>query len=443
MNHHTPVIDNSFFRPLQYRNFFQYPPMRRLKPDDTSLAPSDLSLDEVSASRDYTIFVSIPFCRVRCNSCPYFVAFLPVHEDQEAFLDRYLARLERQIQQWASTHRFSSGCCQAVYIGGGTASLLSPRQVERVVHLLRRSFNFAEDAEITLEGNPREFRANYLQAVQHAGITRVSLGYQSSQETILRKTLNSLHTANESLRALQNALEVGFHTVNVDLLYRLPGQMFEEWQFDIATILSYEPTSVTMYEYVVHTGTASEGLIAKGRLGEQVDRETAHAWYLWAREQLLPRGYEELRHTTFSKPGHEQQYSYFTYGRGCELVGLGAKAYGFINGYQVAAPADVHQYESLVDRGVFPVMDKASPRATLCNLMERFVIFNLRRTSFVGAEAFRNRFGCNLNDIFAGQITMLTANGTLTVTSDGIKLTDLGMLWRHNVLEVFYDPALK
>jgi oxygen-independent coproporphyrinogen-3 oxidase len=440
---HALVERGEFFRSLLYRNYFQYPPMRQLKPGAPPIPATSLGLDEPLAGEDFTIFISVPFCRVRCNSCPYFVAFLPAREDQETFLDRYVARLERQLRQYASVRRFAAGRCRAVYFGGGTASLLSPRQVAHLVRLLKERFPCAEDTEITLEGNPGDFTAEYLLAARKAGATRVSLGYQSSQETILRKTLNSPHTANESLRALVSTLAAGFDTANVDLLYRLPGQTFEQWQYDIDVILGYEPESVTMYEYVVHANTAAAQLMAKGRLGQQVDRQTTHAWYLWTREQMLAHGYEEPSHGHYSKPGHEQRYSGFTYGLGCELIGLGAKAYSYVNGYQFAAPNSVPNYARLVDAGAFPVMDKASPSPSPRNLMERFVIFSLRRASAVDDTIFRRRFGRTVGEVFPDEVALLTANGTLTVTAGGIELTALGKQWRNNVLDMFYSPDFK
>jgi oxygen-independent coproporphyrinogen III oxidase len=437
------VEETGFFRSLPYRNFFQYPPMMPCRPGAAPMPLAAFDLNGSSDGADFAIFLSVPYCRVRCHSCTYFVERLPVLEDEEPFLDAYLAYVERQISQYAGARRFMSRRCAAVYFGGGTASLLSARQTERVLSLLKGGFDFADDAEITLEGNPHEFTTDYLGAVHEAGVTHISLGSQSFQETILRETLNSPHTAEESLASLECAMSAGFKTVNVDLLYRLPGQTFDQWQREIDVILRVLPGNITAYEYVVHSRTAAEGMIAKGKLGKQADPESAHAWYQSTRGQVTARGYEETSGHTFSRLGHRQRYSDLAYAQGAELIGLGAKAYSYVNGYQFAAPSRIEDYKRQVDAGLFPVMSSVSPPPTPRHLKERHVIFSLHRLSAVSANGFRKRFGISLFEEFAREFAFLEANGALTITPAGVELSEAGKGWRSNVLEAFYDPTFR
>src|SRR5229473_2804802 len=275
--HQSEELSQDFpYQPLPYINFFQYPPMKSASLDEQTTLAAKLALDKpMSREGVFTIFVSIPYCRVRCHSCPFFKEFLPSHVDKQTFLDDYVDCLDIQIRKYAAMTRFSSAKCNAVYLGGGTASLLAPDQVGRIIDTLQSSFTIEPQVEITLEGNPHEFSSlEYLQRVLQSGVTRVSLGYQSSQDTILRKMLNSPHTANDSVKALQNALATGFYTVNIDLLYRLPGQTLAQWQYDLQTAIDFGPASITIYEYVIHSGSNSERLINRGILTNPTDRDT-------------------------------------------------------------------------------------------------------------------------------------------------------------------------
>lgn len=429
-----------FFKKIPHRDLFQYPPIQHPNEGEFALDARDLDLD-ARVGNDYTIFVSIPFCRVRCNSCPYFVSLLP-QKEPDARIERYVQRLERHIDILADKARFTSGACKAVYFGGGTASLLSSEQFARLMRRLRDGLGVDDDTEVTLEGNPHEFTAAYLAAAREAGANRVSLGYQSSKQEILADRLNSPHTADEGVRALRDALAAGFRTVNVDLLYRVPGQSFAQWQEDTSFVMSLAPQSMTTYEYVVHARTVTDKRIRSGSFEAQIEREEARSWYLWLRERMLAAGYEEPSYHTFARPAHRQLYSFYSYEAGTELIGLGARSFSYVNGRHFASQATVPRYEAAIDAGLFPA-EQVSRQASRRNLMERYVIFRLRRQSQVDARHFSATFHEAITDVFRDEIEYLRANGTLEVTADGIALTELGRGWRYNVLEIFYDPRLK
>ena len=429
-----------FVEPTAYRNWFQYPPIDRPAPSGVSL--KDLIAKEHAPVGDsFVVYVSIPYCRVRCGSCSYFVALLPSEGERARLLDTYLERLDRHLAHFSRSRRYEGSQCRAVYVGGGTASLLSPPQFGRLISMLRARLPFAPDTEITLEGNPHEFTRPYLLEVREHGATRISVGFQSSQDDVLRGMLNSPHSANESLSAVVASLGAGFSTVNVDLLYRLPGQTFEQWRLDVETVLGLGPTSVTTYEYVVHERTVTARCLADGRMSAPPSHAEATSWYTWMRERMLEAGYIEYTSNRFCKPGHNQRYSAMAYAQGVELVGIGVKAYSYVNGQQFVAPKTIPQYERAVDSGAFPV-GKISAVPTFRNQMERHVIFALHRGIAVDARWFERCFGRSLHREFAPQLAKLSANGVLVVDADGFRLSKLGHHWKNNVLEAFYDPEM-
>jgi oxygen-independent coproporphyrinogen III oxidase len=430
------------FERLPYINYYRYPPIQHTV-DEVSFSADMLSiLEPLPNEQLFTIFISIPYCRVKCHSCPFFKQLLSARADGREILEAYLKALTMELTGYGSSARFSSARCGAVYLGGGTASLLEADQVRRLVQAIKNHFNLEDDAEITLEGNPREFTSEYLKEVRACGVNRVSVGLQSFQPPVLNTILNSPHEGNESWRVAADVMATGFDTVNIDLLYRLPGQTFEQWRYDVRTVLTFQPDSITMNEYVVHNGSASQKLIDRGTLRQQADLSTGHRWYSWARLVLETSGYLEFRKGSFAKAGHEQKYATLTYGKGCEMIGLGAGAYSFINGYQFMAPENPDAYCEAVREGQFPVVSRVSTRATMQNLMERFIIFSFFTSSLCRAD-FKQRFGIDPLKAFPETFLKLEQSGLLLIEENDIKLTALGNEWKENVRYEFYDPSLK
>lgn len=435
---------DSFFRQLPYVNLYQYPPPKPATLDEQLSLAGKLALDQamISIPSLFTIFVSIPYCRSRCNSCRFFKGLLPPNADVHALLDDNLDHVESQIQRYAATVRFSSARCGAVYLGGGTASLLASDQVNRLVHTLRDSFSLDSDIEITLEGNPRELTLEYLQEVKGSGVTRVSLGFQSAQDIVLKKMLNSPHNGITGLDAVKNALVVGFDTVNIDMLYRIPGQTVAHWREDLQTALNFGTESITIYSYIVDPGSPAEHLIVAGRLKEPVDMDTAHEWYISAKELFEQHGYVEHRKGNFSKPGHEQRYGTLSYTKGHEILGLGAGAYSFINQYQFNAPDQVDLYKQQIRGGFFPPVSKLSARATDRNMMERYTIFSFFASS-LNRRDFSERFGQDPLAVFPDSFSKLERLGLVVINDEVISLTELGKKWRSNIFYEFYSDSFK
>ncbi len=423
-------------------DFFLYPPLHPITSEERLSLAEKLALDRPMALDClFTIFVSIPYCRSRCHSCHFFKGLLPPHADQYTFLGDYLDCLEIQIQKYANTVRFSTAQCGAIYLGGGTASLLGADQVDRLLGTLRHSFVIAPEAEITLEGNPHDFSLGYLQQVKTSGVTRLSIGTQSFQDSIL-KAVGSSHNGSTSYEAVENAIAVGFETINVDFLYKLPGQTRTDWQRDLQTAIDFAPNSITVYAYVIHPGTTAERLVADGRLEQPVDQGTEHEWYLWTSDYLAQHGYVEAMKGYFSKPGHEKRYGTLNYKAGWEYIGLGSGAYSFVNRYQFSACHEAELYKTQVRQGLFPVADHLSVQGTDRNMMERYIILNYFFSS-LNRQSFSRRFGVDPLIAFPEAFSKLEKYDLVTLSDEKIELTSLGKKWRENVLYEFYSEAFK
>lgn len=435
------VRSNLPYRRLPYINFFQYPPMKPIKSGKSTSFSKKLALAKKNEESLFAIFISIPYCQSRCNSCAYFKNLLPSFGNIYKILNDYVSCLCIQMQKYASSARFSSAQCGAVYIGGGTASLLTSDQVGRIIANLKKIFNLNSDTEITLEGNPHQLTVKYLKSIKESGVNRVSIGYQSCNDGVL-KILGCAHNAAEAVQAVENANVNGFKTINLDLLYRVPGQTYKQWIEDLNKAIRLHPPGITIYEYVVHQNSKTKQLISKSLLAKPVDKEEVQKWYIRARSLLQKNGYIEHRKGSFAKHGHTQQYGALSYDRGCEIIGLGAGAYSFINGYQFQASNDPEIFKRQIKNGLYAIGDKISVKTTRQNLMERFIIFNFF-SSQLNRLSFLTRFGKDPLLIFPEKFNRLNKYGLIKITKNKVKLTNLGVMWRNGVFYEFCSEKFK
>lgn len=431
------------YHQLPYFNFYQYPPAEKVSLDKKNFLVQKLALEEeISGRKVFTIFVDVPYCKSHCNSCLLFKESLPTDVNMYSLLEDYLDSIIIQIQNYASTIRFYTSQCGAVYIGGGTASLLAYDQVARLIETIKTSFSINSDIEITLEGNPQDFSREYLERINKSGVNRLSIGIQSFQDRFLRYSLNSPHNSADSRDSIKNALQVDFNTVNIDLLYGIPGQTFADWYCDLRTTLEFEPKSVTIYPYIIHEGSNSEKMITSGFLEKPIDSEIMHEWYLFAAEKMKKRGYLELRKGNFFKLGHEQMYEILSYMQNNELVGIGAGAYSFINRFLFRASDNPKYFKTDIQNKLFQIGDYQSSQATDKNMMERYVIHNLYSNSLSRAD-FYTCFGQDVLTVFAQIFKKLQMDGLVIINNQYVKLTDMGTKWIINILYEFYSNSLK
>jgi oxygen-independent coproporphyrinogen III oxidase len=380
-------------------------------------------------------FSAVPFCIRRCHGCPYFVSFAPRDDGSE--IATYATTVVHQIFGIGSRQRYDSSRVGALYVGGGTGSLLPPPALGSIIRAFGLAIGFAPGAEITLEGNPREFaQPGYLSAARDVGVTRVSVGYQSPVAEVLGN-LNSPHDGAEGDTAIKRAVVAGFDTVNVDILYAVPGQDEQMFHRALDEVLAVGPQGVTLYEYRLHRGTPAERLAATDRLAWRVSKTVAHGWYLAASERLCRAGYVEHRKGSFALPGHRQRYGELAYGGDAELIGVGAGAYGYVGGRQYQLLHDPKAFADAITAGRILPVERASVQATPRMERERFVVLNLL-TGRVDESGFRERFGSSVLDEFGPQIADLEAAGLAVFDGAGLVLTDAGLQQRPEAQRRFF-----
>jgi oxygen-independent coproporphyrinogen-3 oxidase len=393
---------------------------------------------------NHSIYIHIPFCTHRCAYCDF-----NTYAGQEDMIPSYVDALYKEIefvgflsqQEWAE----GEGKVHTVFFGGGTPSLLSPRQFASIFEALRDNFTLTDDAEITIEANPGTVSYENLLDLRHIGINRISYGVQSANMEELRM-LERVHDFFDVIEAVRWARKAGFENLNLDLIYGLPEQSLQTWQTTVNRILDLHPQHISAYALTLEHGTPFGRWASKGLL-PLPDPDLAAEMYEWLSETLEVNGYVQYEISNWSKPGHQCRHN-LQYWRGLPYLALGAGAHGYANGYRYSNVLRIKTYierltnfETRISNLEFPLSPttvnhhKQSPEDD----MSEFMMTGLRLTQEgVSEDEFQVRYGQSMRAVYGKEINELLKLGLIeNGTRARIKITKRGRLLGNQVFMRF------
>jgi oxygen-independent coproporphyrinogen-3 oxidase len=282
------------------------------------------------------LYVHLPFCRSKCAYCGF--ASLAGRGD---LIDGYIQALLKE----AAGHAGLAGSFSTLYIGGGTPSLLSETQLERLFSgLARLTGPFSALGESTFEANPESMTPPKAALLKTAGISRVSMGLQAVQDTLLKK-LGRLAMKADFLRAWKDLREAGFSNLSADLMCGLPGQSLKDFTASLAWLLDLKPEHVSLYALEVHEGTPFHAA------GVRDEPDAAADMYEAARAALKPAGLARYEISNFARPGRRSLHN-LNYWQQGEYLGLGAAAASCLDGTRRANTEDTQAYMAAAGAGL-------------------------------------------------------------------------------------------
>jgi oxygen-independent coproporphyrinogen-3 oxidase len=272
------------------------------------------------------LYVHLPFCASRCGYCAFVVEVGAL-----AHRDAYLTALRAEIDH----ERDAFSALETVYLGGGTPTLMRPDRIATLLDHLTPLL--ASEAEISIEANPETVDRKAFRALRRAGVTRVSIGVQSFQPALLG-ALDRTATADQARRAVACALEAGFSSVSVDLLFGVPGQTSAQLSSDLDEVCALGVDHVSWYELEVKPSTAL------ARMGVVVpDDDWAADAYEGIVERLEGAGYRWYETANFARPGHECRHS-LAYWSAREYRGIGVGAVSTVAGTRTRNTTGLEAY---------------------------------------------------------------------------------------------------
>jgi oxygen-independent coproporphyrinogen-3 oxidase len=384
------------------------------------------------------VYVHVPFCATTCDFCAFYQT-VPKGDAVRRYLDGVEA--EAALVNWTPAPgpgRVPRRVATAFW-GGGTPGLLRPAEIERLGRAMLRHCG-GPPAEWSVELAPATVTADRLAVFKALGVTRISMGVQSFNDSLL-DALGRQHTPAQIYRAYELIRAHGFASVNVDLMFALPGQTGAQWRADLDEALRLAPDHLSTYCLTFEEDTALWVKLSQGKVKLDADKEAAFYLHTW--EYLAAAGYAQYEVSNFARPGHACRHNINTW-QMQEWVGLGPSAASQHDGWRSSNPPDLGLWLEATAAGRRATSDRVALTNDL--LAADSVIFGLRMNEGVSIPRLLRRFPSagwpHLQDL----LPKFLVAGLLVATPEGrISLTDRGRLLADaigaEILEAFETPA--
>ena len=338
-----------------------------------------MSLFSTKLKKPLGIYVHVPFCRSKCHYCDFYSVTDMDNHLHDGYLDAICDHV-RETGPLTPDYRVDT-----IYFGGGTPSYFGAEGMAAILATIRRSFDVANDAEITFEANPDSVNPKFLRRLRGEGFNRVSLGVQCSDDAIL-ETIGRPHDYEMAVDAVKMIRRAGFKNLSLDLIYGLPDQDLESWQKTLTDVLSLQPEHISCYGLKLEEGTP---LCQHQNQFNLADDDMQADMYLATVEILRSKGYRQYEISNFSKRGRESRHN-MKYWTGGEYLGFGPDASSDFAGKRFSMIRDLHGYISGIRSGgqvlrevqVVPQRERAG----------EYLMMHLRTTYGISGEEYEKKF---------------------------------------------------
>ena len=385
-----------------------------------------------------SLYLHVPFCHTRCHYCDF-----NTYAGMLGHRESYVAALAQEIQLAGMRARQSNGSprrCRTVFFGGGTPSLLSPEQVDSLLHATRQAFALDDAAEITLEANPGTLEYGRLDALRAVGVNRLSMGAQSFDPDLLR-WMGRIHSPEEIETAFAAARKAGFTSINLDFIFALPGQSLATWAETLERAIDLGPEHLSLYSLIVEEGTPLFSWVREGTV-RPPDDDAAADMYEHAMTRLAAAGYGQYEISNWARAGHECRHN-LTYWGNLPYIGLGAGAHSYFGGHRFAEERPIARYISRVRQSVaegnttadmLPAGAIAEDEAISPELeMAETAMVGLRLNAGISRSRFAARYGRTFEQVFDERLADVREVRLIETAGDYIRLTERGRLLGNEV----------
>ena len=362
------------------------------------------------------LYIHIPFCVQKCNYCD-FLSFSAQSEEMQEYVQALLRQIEYQKLE-AKEYMVTT-----VFIGGGTPSLLSNKQMKDVFAKLHEVFHIMREAEITIEVNPGTVNEEKLHNYKALGINRLSIGLQSTHEVEL-KTLGRIHTYSEFMKTYAQAREAGFDNINIDLMSAIPGQSVASWQTNLKKVLKLEPEHISVYSLIIEEGTPFARWYQEEHLHSEYPPIPSEEVMLQmddvTEKELKKQEYVRYEISNYAKKGYECRHNLGYWNRK-EYLGLGLGAASYIENERFKNTSNMAKY---IEN---PEALEEKQKLTRQEQMEEFCFLGLRKIEGIAEKDFQEQFQVSIEDVYAKELSELQEEGLLERKGSKISLTKRGL----------------
>ena len=366
------------------------------------------------------IYIHIPFCKRRCIYCDFFST--TQSEKKSTYIHALCQELDMRKDYLEGED------IETIYLGGGTPSQLTQKELEEIFSSLYNIYKVKENAEITLEANPDDLTPEYIHMLRTLPINRISMGVQTFQEETL-KLLHRRHTAQQAIEAVKHCREAGFQNISIDLMYGLPGETLETWKEDLQQAIALHPEHISAYHLIYEEGTALWKLREQNQV-EEADEDLSVTLFKTLIEELTHAGYEHYEISNFCLPGLHSRHN-SSYWTGKKYLGCGPSAHSFNRTSRQWNVASLDKYIQSIQQGE---LDYEIEELDIYTRYNDFVITTIRTHWGMSLSHLRSTYGENLYQYCLRMAKPHLEQGVLEIKEDTLKLTKEGIFISDGIM---------
>lgn len=364
------------------------------------------------------IYIHIPFCKTKCPYCDFYSL---VSSGKESFVEAIQRELVLR-KNFLGQHK-----TETVYFGGGTPSLLSTAEVEKILTTVDESYRLISNPEVTFECNPDDLSPEYLSDLQRIGINRVSLGLQSFHSHEL-KFLGRRHGVDQNYEALEQSLKI-FDNVSVDLIYGLPGSTLARWEFSLEEAFHYPIHHLSAYHLTIEPGTPFYHKENKGEL-RQNDEQVSKQQFLLLLERSRRQGFLPYELSNFAPRGYFSKHN-LAYWQNVPYLGVGPSAHSYNTRVRQWNVSDLATYMEELDKDTLPARQEVlSPKDKL----NEYIITGLRTMWGINRYKVKEMMPPAEYKRFQKDLEKYLDNHWIEETASCCRLTDEGKFMSDTVM---------
>lgn len=371
------------------------------------------------------IYLHIPFCKQACSYCDFH--FSTSLKSKEAFLSSLISEIELQ-----KNYLGEDSLIETIYFGGGTPSLLSSKDLDKIFTTLYNNFNIDRNAEITLEANPDDLSKTKLQELKSSPVNRLSIGIQSFFDEDL-KLMNRAHNSAHAELCIKESLDAGFENITIDLIYGTPGLSNENWKKNLAKVFNFGIPHLSSYSLTVEQKTPLESHIKKGKV-KPVDEEQSAEQFLILMEETAKNGYEHYEISNFCKPGSHSRHN-SNYWKGINYLGLGPSAHSFDGNSRQWNVLNNFRYIQSISENKIPCEKEI---LTTEQKFNEYMMIGLRTATGIDLEKVRIVFGEIFLNSLLNSAKFYFNSGKIALQENHLVLTTEGKLIADRISSDFF-----
>ncbi len=371
--------------------------------------------------REVGVYVHIPFCKSKCAYCDFLS-----YEGKNDKVQEYIVKLKNEIENVAK-EKLQNCEIDTIYIGGGTPSYIDEKHIVEILEKLNEVLNIKENVEITIEVNPGTVSLEKLQKYYNAGINRLSIGLQSTNNSLL-KTIGRIHTYEKFEETYSLARQEGFKNINVDLMIGLPNEKIKDVESDLINIIEKNPEHISVYSLILEEGTKLEQMIKDNKL-KLPDEKLERKMYWLVKNKLEEAGYKHYEISNFAKQGYESNHNTNCW-KQKEYIGFGLAAHSYFESTRYSNTDNLEDYLKNYKKIVHEVQNKEMQ-------MKEFMLLGLRKIEGIKISEFKEKFVANPIYEYREILNKLVKQDLVEVDIDSIYLTKKGIDLANIVWEEF------